>query len=400
MIVSHKAAQAAARSAHARPESRAQQLPDLPGASGRLFIDLDALRGNYRKLADRVAPAICGAVVKSEGYGLGAAIVAPQLEAAGCRDFFVTHLSEALALQEHLDPASRIFVLNGLVFGTEHIFAERGFIPVLNSLVQVEKWLAHAPARGARLPAALQFDTGMTRLGLSIDDARTLAELPGLTRWLDIQLVLSHLACADVSGDPTNQQQAARFAEAARLFPGVPRSLANSGGIFLDKGFHHDLVRAGIALYGGVATDMPEVEPTPVIRLQARILQVRSVSEPVGVGYGLTHRTTGPVRLATLGVGYGDGWPRALSNRGAAWSGGHRLPIVGRVSMDSMTVDLGDLPPGRLAEGDWVDLIGPAQSIDDVARDAGTISYEILTQLGARYQRVLIGGQTAQGERQ
>lgn len=366
------------------------------GASGRLFIDLDAIRYNYRALCRHVAPALCGAVIKADGYGLGASVVAPVLEAEGCRDFFVAHLSEALAMGDCLNRTSRVFVLNGPPPGAEHVLSEHGFIPILSSLDQTRRWALQGRQMGRVLAAGLQLDTGMTRLGVLHEDAVAISRSPDMHDWITFKVVMSHLACADFSSDPANRQQLERFCATARLFPGVPRSLANSGGAMLGPDFHQSIVRAGLALFGSVASDQAGLAIKPVVRLQARVLQIHSPSDTVGVGYGLTHRTAGPARLATLGVGYGDGWPRATSNRGAAWLGDQRLPVVGRVSMDSMTVDLSGIPDERIGEGDWVDLIGPRQSLEDVARDAQTISYEILTRLGRRYQRVLLGDR-AQG---
>lgn len=362
------------------------------GASGRLYIDLDALRANYRAVQAQVAPALCGAVVKADGYGLGADVVAPIFAEEGCRDFFVTHQSEAIALRKSLGADVRIFVLNGLPIGSEAVFASNALIPVLNSADQVKAWAGHCQTTGSRLPCALQFDTGMTRLGLSLEDAAQIAGRTDLRAQMDLCLLISHLACADEGDNPTNALQVANFRAITALFPDVPASLSNSAATLLGDQFHHQIVRAGIFLYGGIFNGNPLMAPRPVVRLQARILQIRAVEGGVGVGYGLTQRTSRPTRLATLGVGYADGWPRALSGKGSAWAGDTRLPMIGRVSMDSITVDIGDTADGELREGDWVDLIGPAYDIEAVAADAGTISYELLTQLGARYRRVLIRG--------
>ncbi|WCT73477.1 alanine racemase [Sphingomonas naphthae] len=363
-------------------------IPDIAdGAGARLTIDLDALVANYRILAAQVAPARVAAVVKADAYGLGAAIVAPALWRAGARDFFVAHLGEAALLAPVLPPPSRLHILNGLMPGAEAACVALGAIPVLNSLDQVEGWARAARRIGRSLPAVMQIDSGMSRLGLPPADAETLAADPARLAGIDVTLVMSHLACGDEPASPANAAQGAAFARLAALFPGVPRSLANSGGAFLPGLGKYDLVRPGIALYGGAPQEGLANPMWPVVALEARIVQVRDVPPGVGVGYGLTSVADHPRRIATIGVGYADGWPRRLGGRGSAFIAGQRVPIAGRVSMDSMTLDVTDVPPAALGYGAPVELIGPHQTIDDVARDAETIAYEILTQLGTRYAR-------------
>ncbi|MCK0207075.1 alanine racemase [Starkeya koreensis] len=357
-------------------------------APGLLTIDLKALAANYRALAARVAPARVAGVVKADAYGLGAARVAPALEAAGCRDFFVAQLSEALILKPLLNAGSRLYVLGGLLPGAEPACAQAGIIPVLNSLEQVAAWSRLARARGVELPALLQFDTGMSRFGLSPEDAALLtAELARLSG-VRLLHVMSHLACADEPGCGQNADQLAAMARFAEGFPGVPLSFANSGGIFLGPAYHGALVRPGIALYGGAPTPGVANPMLPVVRLDVRVVQIRTVPAGARVGYGGTHVTAGERRLATIAAGYADGLPRALGDRGAAYHGTTRLPIAGRVSMDSLTLDITALPPGTLKPGSPVELIGPHQTLEALAADAGTIAYEILTGLGTRYHRV------------
>jgi len=360
------------------------------GAAARLTIDLRALCANYRTIARHVAPARAAAVVKADAYGLGAARVAPALAAEGCRDFFVAHLSEAAALRPLLPADARLFILNGLLPGGESACAALGAIPVLNGLEQVRAWVACGKALGRRLPAVLQVDSGMSRLGLAPEDIDTLLAEIDMARDLDLQLVMSHLACGDEPENGANPDQLARFEALTARLPPVPRSLANSGGCFLTPGFHFDLVRPGIALYGAAPHPGHPSPIQPVVRLEARIIQVRTIPAGQGVGYGLTYAPDKPARIATIGVGYADGWPRHLSNKGAAWFGDTRLPIAGRVSMDSMTLDVSALSDGTLHYGDMVELIGPHQPLEVVAADAGTIPYEILTSLGRRYARVWI----------
>ena len=357
--------------------------------SSRLTIDLDALRANYRTIADRIAPARCGAVVKADAYGLGVARAAPALYREGCRAFFVAQLCEAPPLARAVGPDAAIFVLNGLDPGSEAACARAGFLPVLNSLSQLDRWRALARAERRPLPAALQVDSGMSRLGLSQGEAIALAGDSGFAREVDLRLLMTHLACADEPQRAANAEQRARFDAVRAHFPAVPASIANSGGAFLPPDYHYDLARPGIALYGA--------DPGPhatglraVVRLDARVLQIRRIAAGTGVGYGLDHIAAAPQRLATIALGYADGWPRSLSDVGAAWHRGTRLPIAGRVSMDSLTVDITALPGDALAEGDFVELLGPSQSLADAARDAGTIAYELLTRLGARHARAYI----------
>lgn len=362
-------------------------LSDIAGSTSILRIDLDALRANYRLLRDRVAPAECAAVVKANAYGLGAREVSTALLEEGCRTFFVARLSEAEALKDALSADSRIFVLNGLAPGSEARCAELGAIPVLNAHGQIANWRAFAKAQGSALPAALQIDSGMSRFGISPEDAIALAADAALKSDIDLQLIMTHLACADEPMRTVSDEQLDRFTAVRAHFPGVPSSIANSAGAFLCPEYRCDIARPGVALYGVVPVeDAAAIQP--VVRLDARVTQIRTVAAGTGVGYGLTFIADSPRRLATVGVGYADGWPRHLSSVGAAYYKGVRLPIAGRVSMDSITLDISDPAADMLAEGDFVELIGPSQSLDDVARDAGTIAYEILTRLGQRHTRI------------
>ncbi|RIA44577.1 alanine racemase [Hephaestia caeni] len=355
-------------------------------AGAVLRIDLNALVENYRILQRQTGAAEVGAVVKADAYGLGAIPVADALAGAGCRHFFVAHLGEAIALRDGLDGGQPIYVLNGLQPGAEAVAAAAGVVPVLNSLDQMARWAAQAREHGAVLPAVLQVDSGMGRLGLSPEETDQLVAEPDRLEGIALQLVMSHLACGDTPDAEANAQQYARFTDLASRFPGVRRSLDNSGGAFLGRN-HFDLVRAGIALYGGA----PHVgRPNPmraVVSLDAHIIQVRDLPAGAGVGYGLTSVAEAPRRIATIGVGYADGWPRCVSNRGSAYIGGRRVPVAGRVSMDSMTLDVTGIEENLLQPGAPVELLGPHQGIDHAAADADTIAYEILTQLGARYAR-------------
>lgn len=362
---------------------------------GRLEIDLGALRANYRALAARAAPARVAAVVKADAYGLGAERVSAALYAEGCRDFFVAHFVEALRLRPLLSLDARLYVLNGLQPGDEDVALERDIVPVLNSLEQVEQWNFTASRTGRQLAAALQVDSGMSRLGLSADELKTLVARPSLTAAIRITHVMSHLAEADEPEAPANAAQLSAFAAARAAFPQAIASFANSGGIFLGPDYHQDLARPGIALYGGVACRNQPEEIRPVVRLSIPVIQTRSVPAGTRIGYGGRHVAPGPMRIATLAAGYADGLPRHLSGCGAVYFEGQRLPILGSVSMDSMTVDVSAIEPGRITLGTPVEVIGPHQTLEMLAEAAGTIAYEILTRLGQRYARDYIQGETA-----
>lgn len=364
---------------------------DLPAPphSSRLIVDCDAIAANFHSLAKRVAPAKCAAVIKADAYGLGVADVAAALLYAGCSSFFVARLCEAERLARVVGEGSEITILNGLDPGSEAACADAGFIPVLNSTSQLAAWRAHARSEARPLPAALQIDTGMSRLGLSHDTALAAANDPELAGELDLKLLMTHLACGDEPARSVSMKQLGRFEAVAAHFPAVPKSIANSAGAFLPRGFHRDIVRTGIALFG-VAPVPKAMSLQPAVRLEARILQIRTIAAGTGVGYGVDHVAPATQRIATIATGYADGWPRSLGGNGAAWHQGVRLPIVGRISMDSLTIDISGVAEDSISEGDFVELLGPSQSLADVARNAGTIAYEILTGLGPRHARFVI----------
>jgi len=354
--------------------------PDHAGAI--LTVDLGAVVENWRSLCARATD--CAAVVKADAYGLGAVEVTRALQQAGCRTFFVAHLHEALELRGIAAPGIRLAVLNGTPPGAEADFVASGILPIVNSLPQLAGWRDHAASIGRTLPVFLQLDSGMSRLGLAPADIEAIAADPALLEGLEIQLVMSHLACADEPDHPANDAQRAEFERLRALLPDAPASLANSSGIFLGRAFATGLSRPGAGLYG--------INPTParpnpmraVVSLEARIVQLRHVGAGAGIGYGHRARSTGPTRLATISIGYADGWPRNAAL--AAWHDGRRMPFAGTVSMDSIILDVTGASD-TLAEGETVELIGPHQSVDDVAKAAGTIGYEILTRLGHRFHR-------------
>ncbi len=357
------------------------------GASGYLTIDLAALARNYERLAAEVAPARAAAVVKADAYGLGADRVATKLYAHGCRHFFVAQFKEALHLRPLLAADAMIYVLNGLQPGNEATCAQEGIVPVINSLEQWQQWARAAHAVHHALPAVLQFDTGMSRLGVPPEERAALADLVRAENGIGVLFIMSHLACADDADSNQNGGQLAEMSRIGAEFPRLPVCFANSGGIFLGKPYHGVIARPGIALYGGPPTACRANPMEPVVRLDVAVVQTRIVPGGTRVGYGGAHVTTSETRLATIAAGYADGLPRSLSDRGAVYCDDIRLPIVGRVSMDSITIDISALPEGRFKLGSLVEVLGPNQTLEDVARDAGTICYEILTSLGHRYER-------------
>jgi alanine racemase len=360
-----------------------------------LEIDLAAISANWCLLRDRVTPAACAAVVKADAYGLGALPVGVALAVAGCRRFFVATLGEAIALREALPEICEIAVLNGPIPGSAEEFVEYGLIPVLNDPGQIADWEALGAQRGA-LPAMLQIDTGMARLGLtSREFDRLVAASPdryGAIRW---RALLSHLACADTPDHPLNEVQRERFVAAHARLTCWPASLAASSGIFLGPRFHFDFVRPGAALYG--VNPQPGT-PNPmrqIVRLRGRILQIREVDEGQPVGYGAAHVMATAGRLATVAVGYADGWLRSSSHRSVGEIGGRRVPLLGRVSMDLAVFDVSGVDPSLARPGGFIELLGEAHGVDAAAEEAGTIGYELLTALGRRYHRVYRGGSSA-----
>jgi len=356
-------------------------------AAAVLTIDLGAVAANYRLLAKTAAPAETAASVKADGYGLGLEPVIRTLSDEGCRTFFVATIDEGVELRALL-PAAVICVLDGLIAGDTRDIGVHRLVPVLNDLGQIEAWRNQCRDSGPA-PAVLHLDTGMARLGLPPQDLDILANDPALLDGVPLRLIMSHLACADLPDHPLNRQQQTAFAAALARLPAAPASLAASSGIFLGPEYHFDMVRPGACLYG-VNPQPGRANPmAPVVRLQAKILQIRDVDTPQTVGYGATHRFAGPTRVATVAAGYADGYLRSLSGRGTARFRDITIPVVGRVSMDLITLDVTQAPEAE--PGDMVDLIGPQHDVDALAAEAGTIGYEILTALGRRFRRRYVG---------
>lgn len=361
--------------------------PTLPPAGAAaplaiLHVDLEALAANYAWLCAAAAPARVGAVVKANGYGLGAIPVARRLADAGCTEFFVATYAEGVELRPAI-PEATIHVLSGCLPGGTDEFLRQRLVPVLNTADEVREWVRTARAA----PATLQLDTGMNRRGLDAAEIGALEREPAVLARLNVALVLTHYACADDPAQPLNAAQVERFDALRARLPAAPTSIANSAGALLGPAFRGDVIRPGLALYGGRASAHGPNPMREVARLQARVLQVREVREPGTVGYGATCAVGPPTRLATLGIGYADGYLRSLSSRGIVVAAGHRVPVVGRVSMDLLTVDVSSVPRHALAVGDWVDVIGGGVALEEVAALAGTIPYELLTAIGPRVAR-------------
>jgi alanine racemase len=365
----------------------------LPAAEvgADLTIDCTAVAQNWRTLASRGAPADCAAVVKADAYGCGIEPITSSLAAAGCNTFFVAHIAEARRVRAAA-PNAVIYVLNGIAPGSAHCFAEIDARPVIGNLGELTEWDAFRTVHSWHGGAALHFDTGMNRLGLPIEEAASLA---GRVRSLPnhgIALVMSHLACADEPRHPLNPKQIRDFQEIRIMFRGVPASLANSAGIFLDSSAHFDLVRPGIALYGANPT-VANVNPMrPVVELRARMLQARIVPEGSTVGYGATWTAKRVSRIAIVSIGYADGYSRPIGSSDARRGGeavvqGRRCPIIGRVSMDLLAIDITELTKD-VHRGDWVTLLGEGIGVDEMAGWARTINYDVLTRLGHRFHRV------------
>lgn len=369
--------------------------PAARRACAFLTIDLAAIAANYRRLQSEANGARTAAVVKADAYGLGTAKVGPALARAGAEAFFVAQLDEAIALRAALAetcPEAKIHVLMGPMAGTEADFLAHGIVPVLNSLDDLTLWQRLARKRGDALPAVLHIDTGMNRLGLSPAELDVLADDHGRLAGVTLTTIMSHLACAEEPNNPMNAAQREAFATALKRLPRAAASLANSSGIFLGAAYHFDLLRPGVALYG--VNPCPG-KPNPmaqVVNLKGKILQVREIDAPQSVGYGASHRVEGATRLATVGVGYADGYLRSLSNRGSAFVGGQRVAVMGRVSMDLITLDITSVPREQARPGALVDLLDPVHGVDALAEEAGTIGYEVLTALGRRYHRHYVTG--------
>ncbi len=354
-----------------------------------LTIDLKALSKNYLFLKSQVnSHCIVAGVVKANAYGLGLKPVVRTLLSEGCPQFFVATLNEALEFRT-FEPHAPVAVLGGLFTDAEDIYIKNNIQPVINSLNDLARWQGSGVSADKSLPTILHIDTGMNRLGLSPDDVQKLKGTPKLYQNLDIEWVMSHFACADDSHHPMTVQQYDLFKKCANNFPKAKRSLGNSSGTFRGVHNHINMIRPGVALYGGNPTPELKNPMQQVIKLKAKVLQIRECEKGDSIGYGASHVFKKNTQTATIGIGYADGFSRADSNKGQLFFNNTPCPILGRISMDLTTIDVSQCKI-KPKQGDWVEVIGKNQTIDDFAKNANTISYEILTSLGNRYAREYI----------
>jgi len=365
--------------------------PPADEAGGVLTIDLSAVEANWKILRAASTPAECAAVVKADGYGLGLEPVATRLSKAGCTTFFVADLSEGKRLRK-VAPDADIYILNGLAPGTGQVFADNNLRPVIGSAAEIAEWDAFTSVHKWSGGFALHVDTGMNRLGMSIEEAAAFAprinsENHGLT------LLMSHFVAAQFAESSRNAEQLQSFRDIRALYRGVPASIANSSGIFIDQAAHLDLVRPGVALYGVNPTPSKKNPMKPVVDLKVRVAQVRDVAFGETVGYDATWTARRPSRIAVVTMGYADGFFRSASGDdqkpgGTLFLQGRSCPIVGRISMDLTALDITDLPERSVKRGDFATVIGEERDVDAVGEMLGTIGYEVLTSLGRRYARV------------
>lgn len=351
--------------------------------TGFLEIDTGAILHNYKTLHALLHNSTCSAVLKADAYGFGIKEIAPLLSQEGCSSFFVAHLEEGLYLRTLLkDPA--IYVLSGILPGTEDLFAEKNLTPVLNNFDMVKLWAKEAQKRGKKLPCVLHFDTGMRRNGFDQKDLGLLFDSLQELRCLDVQVIMSHLVSSHDAKDPLNRHQQDLFETLRRHFPHAKASLADTGGIYLGQDFHYDIVRPGKGLFGL----FNDAALNPCLKLFGRILQIRAAHKGESVGYGATHTLARESKLATIGIGFADGYDRRLSNTGHVEFQGFKAPIIGRISMDYTVVDVTDIPESLCYQGGWAELVNHTLTLDTLAHTIGTISRELSTGFSKRLMRI------------
>ncbi|KKC34645.1 alanine racemase [Devosia psychrophila] len=364
------------------------------GLGGQLSIDLGALARNWRALDKVSAGALTGAVVKADAYGTGITMASKALHAAGARFFFTATVDEGMAVRAAV-PDAHIFILNGLYPGAANLYVRQNLMPVLSSMAMLEEWLAKCLERNEAYPSALHFDTGMNRLGFRLNEASVVRDRLQALGYAP-QMIMSHLACADQPNHEKNRTQLALFGSVMTQFPGVPASLANSAGLMTGRDYHFQMVRPGIALYGGRAVTGRKNPMAPVVTLHVPILQVKEARTGESVGYGASHSLSRDSRLAVISHGYADGYLRSLSASNTRPGGkvvirGKVCPVIGKVSMDQITVDITELGLDIPSPGEGAEVLGNILDVDDQGDAGGTIGYEILTSLKGRYSRNYIG---------
>ncbi|WP_341790111.1 alanine racemase [Rickettsia endosymbiont of Polydrusus tereticollis] len=354
-----------------------------------LEIDLAKIKANYRILRNICTNSAVGAAVKANSYGLGANEVSKALEEENCRFFFVASSIEGINLRKILSSHSNILVLNGVAQSDAAEFIEYNLIPVLNNLEQIKIWQQFAKTRNQLLPCFLHFNTGINRLGLTHAEIEHIINDRDLLEGLQLQYIISHLAASEEAENPYNLEQLTKFKSYLQHFPGVKTSLASSAAIFLGKNYHFDLVRPGMALYG--LNPLGKGKPNPMqnpVTLTAPIIHLQKLTAGSSIGYNRSFTTERDSVIATLPLGYADGYSRNFSNCGEVFINGYVAPVIGRVSMDLVNIDVTDLPHSQIFLGQQVEIIGNYCTPDKIANIIGTIGYEILTSLGNRYKRV------------
>lgn len=359
-------------------------LDDLPPhLTSALEIDREAIAHNYRTLKQQLTHSTCGAVLKADAYGFGLKDVAPVLSHEGCQHFFVAHIEEGMALRNVLKD-SVIYVLSGILPRTESYFIEHTLTPILNDYDMVTRWATEAQQQGQRLPCALHIDTGMRRNGFDRVDVEKLLTNRDVLKELDVHFTMSHLVTSQSPQDPLNTQQKAAFDSIRQQLPLVKASLSDTGGIYLGPAFHYDFIRPGKGLFGLY----PHPSLQTCLRFLGRVLQVRTAHKGESVGYSATHTLTRESKLATIGVGFADGYGLRLSNNAFVAFGPFKAPVVGRISMDYTVVDVTDVPESLCPVGSWAELVNQDITLDELAQTIGTHSRELTTGFRARVTRV------------
>jgi alanine racemase len=371
--------------ANVKPQLRQQTADFPPHFTGVLEINTKAIAQNYCTLRSLLPHSICGAVLKADAYGFGMKEIAPILAQTGCQHFFVAHLEEGLRLREILKNAV-IYVFSGVLPGTESLFVENGLVPILNDFGMVERWVAMAHRE--KLPCALHVDTGMRRNGFDRAGIDKLFNSMEVLEALDVKFVMSHLVSSHLADDPLNGQQKALFDAFRKQFPKTKASLADTGGIYLDRSFHYDVVRTGKGLCGLYAPPPNAAPLAPCLKMLGRILQIRTAHKGESVGYGATYSLRRDSKLATLGIGFADGYDRRFSNTAQVEIQGFQAPVVGRISMDYTVVDVTDVPEALCYVGGWAELVNDTLTLDALAHLSGTISRELSTGFSTRLHRV------------
>jgi len=365
-------------------------MTNFKSSNGVLTINLNALADNYRLFQEHVNQgcAIAG-VVKANAYGLGRKEVTTKLKDIKCPQFFVATLDEAFSIRSY-DTQTPIAVLNGLMQGMEKEYVAHNITPVLNTPNDIERWSNLATNTDSKLPAIIHFDTGMNRLGLGSTETKKLVEDLSILKPINVQAIMSHFSCADEKDHPLTTKQAKLFKQIAQHFPKSKKSLSNSPGLFRDNAYHYDIIRPGYSLYGGNPTPETNNPMNNVVSLNAAILQIRECEKGESIGYGATHSFSEKTRTATVALGYADGFLRSGSSKAVLYYNNQPCPVLGRVSMDLTSIDISHIKGKQPKQGEAIEILGPNQDIDDLAETAGTIGYEVLTALGARYKREYI----------